>query len=244
MSLHWAQILARDVKRKLMVMPANNSGAIIHYWAGKYPGRLGWLIGPTAIKKTKLRKWMPFALDNDAYSSWTTGREWNEEAWIAMLDHVKSSGMVPNWILVPDVVADREGTLKKWQTYAPIAARYGWPLAMAVQNGMTPADLPDNAEVIFVGGSSEWKWKTLPMWAETGRRVHVGRVNEVDKLISCESWRVESVDGTGWMQGTDEGRQARDLSQWLSGKYQSHPEFGFNTLPSHESQISPPPQTP
>jgi hypothetical protein len=127
--LHWAQIMARDVKRKLMVMPSNNSSAIVHFWAG----------------------------------------------------------------------------------------RYGWPLAIAVQDGMTPADIPANAEVIFIGGTTEWKWRSLPMWAQTGARVHVGRVNEVERLHICERWRVESVDGTGWMQGTENGRQARSLGQWLAG---------------------------
>ena len=57
--LHWAQIMALDVKRKLMVMPSNNSSAIVHYWAGRYDGRIGWLVGPSAMKKTKLRPWMP-----------------------------------------------------------------------------------------------------------------------------------------------------------------------------------------
>jgi hypothetical protein len=38
--LHWAQIMARDVKRKLMVMPSNNSSAIVHYWAGRYDAQL------------------------------------------------------------------------------------------------------------------------------------------------------------------------------------------------------------
>jgi hypothetical protein len=70
-------------KSPLMVMPANHSSAIVHYWAGKYPGRLGWLIGPTALPKTKLRPWMPFALDNDAFSAWAKSREWDEGAWIA-----------------------------------------------------------------------------------------------------------------------------------------------------------------
>jgi hypothetical protein len=41
--LHWGQIMARE--SDLVVMPSNNSGMQIGYLAGKYPGRLGWLIG-------------------------------------------------------------------------------------------------------------------------------------------------------------------------------------------------------
>lgn len=226
-SLHWAQIMARDVKRRLMVMPSNNSSAIVHYWAGKHEGRIGWLVGPSAMAKTKLRPWMPFALDNDAFASWTTGREWDESAWIEMMQSVRLQGMKPLWVLVPDVVADRDATIAKWQQYAPVAQAFGWPLAMAVQDGMTPEDVPASASVIFIGGTTKWKWQSLPMWAQTGKRIHVGRVNEVDRLHICERWRVESVDGTGWMQGTDQGRQARDLEQWLSGLRTPHPDLSL-----------------
>jgi hypothetical protein len=210
-----------------MVMPSNNSSAIVHFWAGRYPDRLGWLVGPSAMAKTKLRPWMPFALDNDAFASWTTGRPWDESAWLKMLNAVRSSQLVPRWVLVPDVVADREATLAKWEQYAPVAARYGWPLAIAVQDGMTPADLPASAEVVFIGGTTAWKWKSLPMWAAAGRRIHVGRVNEVEKLFVCERFGVESVDGTGWMQGTENGRQAKALAAWLAGKIQIQPELSI-----------------
>jgi hypothetical protein len=136
-------------------------------------------------------------------------------------------------VLVPDVVADREATLAKWEQYAPVATRYGWPLAIAVQDGMTPADIPANAEVIFIGGTTEWKWRSLPMWANTRKRVHVGRVNEVDRLYICERWGVESVDGTGWMQGTENGRQARALGAYLAGKLEDHDCFDFARAIDH-----------
>lgn len=208
----------------MMVMPANNASAIMHYWAGKYPEKIGWLIGPTAMPKTKLRQWMPFALDNDAFSAWSKKRDWDETAWITMLDNVKMSGLIPKWILVPDVVANRAATMEKWEKYSPIAERYKWPLAIAVQDGMTSADLPENC-VVFVGGTTSWKWQSLPHWVATGRRIHVGRVNEVDKLLICERLGVESVDGTGWMRGTMGGRQAEDLEGWITGRITDHPEL-------------------
>lgn len=200
-----------------MVMPSNHSSPKIHYWAGKYPGKMGWLIGPTGMPKTKLRPWMPFALDNDAFSAWSKRREWCERTWIAMMRRVQELDMTPLWALVPDVVADRDETLRKWEQYAPTVESFGWTLAFAVQDGMTPSDLPDEC-VVFVGGTTEWKWDNLPMWTETGRRVHVGRVNEISKVLWCEELGVESVDGTGWMRGTDEGRQARDLTAWVEGR--------------------------
>jgi hypothetical protein len=208
-----------------MVMPANNSSSIVHFWAGRYPGRIGWLVGPTAMPKTKLRPWMPFALDNDAFSAWTKATEWDADAWVKMLGTVRASGLSPRWVLVPDVVCDRDATLRNWDRYAPVAASYGWPLAIAVQNGMTPADLPPDC-VVFVGGSSDWKWQSLPMWVATGRRVHVGRVNEI--LHTCERLGVESVDGTGWMSASEHGRQAKALAAWLAGEMPPHDELDLS----------------
>lgn len=98
-----------------------------------------------------------------------------------------------------------------------------WRLAFALQDGMTPADIPDDAVVLFVGGTTKWKWRSLPTWASTGRRVHVGRVNEVERLLICERFGVESVDGTGWMKGTDGGRQAIALAKWMEGTIKEHP---------------------
>ena len=88
-----------------MVMPSNNASAIVHYWAGRHPGKIGWLVGPTGMLKTKLREWMPFALDNDAFSAWSKGTSWNESLWMSMLDTLKhDTEFVPRWVLVPDTV--------------------------------------------------------------------------------------------------------------------------------------------
>lgn len=208
-----------------MVMPGNHSGAIMHYWAGRFPGRVGWLIGPRALPKTKLRSWMPFALDNDAFTAWVSGKPWDEAAWRQMLLAVSASGLKPRWVLVPDVVADRVATLEKWKVFAPVAAEYRWPLAMAVQDGMMPNDVPIEADVIFIGGTTEWKWRSLPMWVGAGRRIHVGRVNELERLFICERFGVESVDGTGWFRETSEGRQARALTQYLERTAYPHPDL-------------------
>lgn len=200
----------------MMVMPANHSSSTIHYLAGKYPGRFGWLVGPTARFKTRLRSWMPYALDNDAYSAWTQKTKWDVEAWRSLLKWAKASGQAPLWVLVPDVVANREGTLDNWDLYASEAASFGWPLAFAVQDGMTPGDVPSNADVIFVGGTTEWKYAYLDLFTTRFKRVHVGRVNELRRLWTCQDLGVESVDGTGWFRDGQDGRRIDALHSWLA----------------------------
>lgn len=204
----------------MIIMPGNNSSGIVHYLAGQHPGRIGWLQGPTNWKQPRF--YLPFALDNDAFTAWTSKKPWDEHAWRAMLEKVRICGSKPLWALIPDVVANREATLRQWIKFAPVVAALKIPLAFAVQDGMDPEDVPQEADVVFVGGTTTWKWRTARMWADCFPRVHVGRVNELNRLIDCEKWGVESIDGTGWFRGTDKGRQARALLCWLQGiEYQN-----------------------
>lgn len=201
-----------------MVMPSNHSSALVHFLAGRHPGRIGWLVGPSALPKTKLREWMPFACDNDAFSAWTKKESWDFEAWVSMLEKLRYSRFEPKWILVPDVVADREATLEAWKKYSPKAAEFGWPLAFALQDGMSPEDVPSDAALVFVGGTTDWKWKSLPIWCDHFPRVHVGRVNEIRRLRTCERLGVESCDGTGWFRDGDGGRKERALRSWFENE--------------------------
>lgn len=205
-----------------MVMPGNNSSRILHYWAGKYPGKVGWLISPPA-SKCKLSKWLPFALDNGAFGCWKNGVPFDAPAWRQLLQWVRLHRREPLWALVPDAVGDRLGTLRNWQIYSPEVAALGWHLAFAVQDGMTPADVPDSARVIFVGGTTEWKWRTLELWAKSFPHVHVGRVNSFHRLLKCEKLGIDSVDGTGWFRSSEDGPRARDLERWLEGVRQEEP---------------------
>jgi hypothetical protein len=63
-----------------------------------------------------------------------------------------------------------------------------------------------------VGGTTDWKWATVEMWAKEFPRVHVLRVNSPSKLDYLESLGVESCDGTGWNRGNRD--QTIGLELW------------------------------
>jgi len=183
----------------MIVMPANNTGIRIGWLAGRYPGRIGHLFSPrTGRMQSGPFEFCPYALDNGAFAA---GENWSESAWFELLDWAKLSGQRPEWAIVPDVVGDRLRTLRKWEIYAPQLSRYGWPLAFAVQDGMTREDVPRDADVIFVGGTTEWKWLTMADWCRDFPRVHVGRVNSYRRLWQCHEAGAQSCDGTGWTRG-------------------------------------------
>jgi hypothetical protein len=198
----------------MMVMPANWSKGLIHHWATKWPGRLGHLYGPGSQRGPY--RWLPYAGDNNRFPCWQKKIEWNESAYRNFLEwcyRAALGGQPPLWLLVPDVVADRDGTLREWDKWSSVIENYGFPLAFAVQDGMSVTDVPDAASVIFVGGSTEWKWRTARLWCESFPRVHIGRVNGYKDLLKSQCYGAESVDGTGWTRG--DSRQLAGLERWL-----------------------------
>lgn len=201
----------------------NGSGQF-HYWAGKYPGKLGWLVSPHVYRTMRCRKapfwpWIEYAIDNEAFPAWQNGRPWDEGAFFELLQETKKETNAPMWVVVPDVVANPEETKRNWQIYADRVAAFGWPLAFAVQNGMGPKDVPSDADVIFVGGSDadNWKWKSAPMWCEHFPRVHIGRVNSARLVRYSEKIGAESVDGTSWFRDPSRPRLVQ-LEAWLAGE--------------------------
>lgn len=208
----------------MMIMPGQNSSGIVHYWAGKYPGSVGWLIGPRAFKHPK--PWMPFALDNDAFTAWRDKKPWDEAAWREMLAKIRMTGLEPLWAAVPDVVANREATIANWDRFSNDVKRLGWKAAFCVQNGMTPDDVPSAADVVFVGGTDGWKFPNLKMWTSHFPRVHCARVTSQKYIEACEELGCESVDGTGWFRAADREDHVPMLKRFIEGHRRSdHPEL-------------------
>lgn len=197
----------------MIVMPADSTGIRMGYLCGRFPGRVGHLFTPRAGRKPPGPfPFAPYAMDNAAFGK--TEDQWSESDWIKMMDWAKLSGQDPLWALVPDVVGDRARTLLRWDKYAPVASQYGWPLAFAVQDGMTAADVTSDASVVFVGGTTEWKWATVGRWCREFPHVHVGRVNTYRHLWICHEAGADSVDGSGWFRDV-QGKQSRGLMAYL-----------------------------
>lgn len=196
-----------------MIVMINHGSQAFLDLAEKHPGRLGWLISPGAWRTP--RDGIPYALDNGRYAAWVAGRQWVPEELGRLIDKAHAAERPPEWLVVPDTVGDRRATLHQWDVWAPRLEKHGWPLAMAVQDGMTPADVPSEAAVCFIGGTGRWKWLHLAHFTGECERVHVGRVNTSDKLWDCDELGVESVDGTGWFRNPAEKYKRLWLREYL-----------------------------
>ena len=183
----------------MIVMPANSTGIEFGRLCGRYPRSMGHLLSPGAARGPW--PWLPYALDNGAFSAFTKGIPFDEQAFLAHCEWALGTGPQPLWVVVPDVVADGAATLARWREWAPVLRRFGWPLAFAAQDGHQPGDVPADADVVFIGGSTEWKLQAIRPFCAAHRRVHVGRVNTYGRLRICADAGAESCDGTGWFRG-------------------------------------------
>ena len=213
----------------MIVMPSNNSGLQVGYLAGKYSGRIGWLISPGGWRKPP--SWMPYALDNGAFGAWANKWPWDANAFLAHIEKSKTAHK-PLWVVVPDVVADMDATLISWHEWSPQLRVIlpNVPLAFAVQDGMTPYHVPKDADVIFVGGTTEWKWRNLKMWTEAHPRVHVGRVNSERLLWMAHDAGAESCDGTGWMRGGEDRLEELERYLRLSTRNDKRPQMVMEAI--------------
>ena len=201
----------------MIVMPSNCAGFNAGYLFGKHPGRLAHLHSVDRLAEPI--QGIPWALDNGVFGAFSTGKEWSEEPLYRFLD--RYAAWKPMWVVVPDSVGNRDETLRLWDIHAPAMQAFGVKMAMAVQDGMTASDVPSEAEVVFIGGSTSWKWRNLPEWTSQFQRVHVGRVNSLRLLLMAENSGAESCDGTGWFR---DPTRLSELTSYLSHNH-NHPDL-------------------
>lgn len=194
-------------KSPMIVMPTNNTGSECRAIAARFPGRIQNLISPGGWRQPVGM----FAIDNGRFPCWRKGSKWNESAFLKLIDTAMPH--MPRWIVVPDVVGNCEATLREWDAWEPRLRQLGVDLAFAVQDGATKEIVPSNADIVFVGGTTDWKWHTAWMWCHAFPRVHLARVNTEKWLWCSANCGAESCDGTGWFRG--DKKQTRGLVRYL-----------------------------
>lgn len=142
----------------------------------------------------------PYALDNGAWTAYTQGQPFDERAFVRAL---RKLGADADWTVLPDIVAGGSASLEMSLRWMRDVLSESPRALLAVQDGMSEGDVrPFVGERvgIFIGGSTEWKIRTMPAWgalgAELGCWVHVGRVNTARRIALCHAANATSFDGT------------------------------------------------
>jgi hypothetical protein len=141
-----------------------------------------------------------YALDNGAWSAYTSGRPFDDRAFGVAL---RKMGAAADWTVIPDIVAGGLASLDLSLRWMRRVLDESPRALLAVQDGMCAADvrgfLGDRVG-LFVGGSTKWKEETIPAWSALGRSVgcwvHVGRVNTARRISVCTGAGANSFDGT------------------------------------------------
>ena len=119
-----------------------------------------------------------FAVDNGAYSAWSQGKRWNPATFMHILSRCAEELAAPDFVVLPDIVGGGVESLNlsfAWRKTLDITWPYmGFNWALAVQDGMTEEDvlrigglwdqLRDHISTIFVGGTMDWKLRTMNQW--------------------------------------------------------------------------------
>jgi hypothetical protein len=184
--------------------------------------RAGWRLMVSA-KGVQRHEGFQYALDNGAWHCFQHSLPFDEACF---LEAYRKLGLGADFVVLPDIVAGGLRSLEYSLSWLP---RLGdCPNYLAVQDGMVADDVYpvlDEIAGIFVGGTTEWKEQSLPMWGELARdcgvALHVGRVNSVRRVHLCEAAGADSFDGSSvsrfavTLPKLENARQQRELP-WAS----------------------------
>jgi len=200
------------MKAGMRVLLSNNTGPIAKHLLAKYPDQIGHCISPGGWRKP----FPYYVAENGRFNS-----GWSEDVYFKHLEKVSEHPIAPQWLSVLDVVGDHAKTLAEWKMWYGELRNYGWPLAFVAQDGCEPSDVPKEAEVVFIGGTTTWKRRNIYKFCDYFPRVHVGRINTAKWLKVCHDAGAESVDGTGWFRG--DRVQLSWLVKFLEGEHSPNP---------------------
>jgi hypothetical protein len=173
----------------------------------------------------------PWFFDNGAFLDWRASRPFDGEAFQSALEKVRRFDAPPDFIVVPDIVAGGLDSLAFSLTWRPHLAGIA-PLYLAVQDGMTEADVLPHVELfagLFVGGSVPWKVRTGRHWVDLAHRLgkpcHIGRAGNENKAAWAIKIGADSIDSTLPL------RSEENLARFLRAFGPRHPELFAEPTP-------------
>jgi len=193
--------------------------------------------------KTYHTKDEPWALDNGAYANFLQNKPFDQVTFIRRLrDASQRAPHDPQFVVLPDIVAGGVASLElseqwlrdiKSETFGKnygfdivdaVNIR-GWPLYLAVQDGMALSDVKETTlrdlDGIFVGGSNGFK-SNARLWTkfahDRGLKCHYGRAGTLKKLDHAIESGVDSLDSSFPLWTTD--RLDKFVARWLYGNPQ------------------------
>lgn len=152
----------------------------------------------TPLQRNKLNGALSWCADNSCFSSRYPG----DDAFISWLSFMQPLAGSCKFATAPDIVGDARATLRRSRPFLPEIRALGYPAALVAQDGLEKLAIPfGEFDVLFIGGSTEWKLgpAAREIAAEVkalGKQVHMGRVNSYKRLKYANDIGCSSSDGT------------------------------------------------
>lgn len=141
--------------------------------------------------------------DNGAWADHRADRAFDEDAYERFLDWLVEQPVVPDWLVLPDIVAGGLKSLALSMRFINRCRAVAPLVLIAVQNGMSLDDLAPlvgPSVGIFLGGSTEWKLERMLEWgtfcAQRKVHYHVARVNTFKRMSLAIAAGADSIDGS------------------------------------------------
>jgi hypothetical protein len=148
----------------------------------------------------KIPEGVIYGIDNGCFNPKVSAK-FNADSYLAWLDKRERETCL--FASAPDVIGDAAATLERSLPVLPRIRALGFKAALVAQDGLELLEIPwDAFDVLFIGGSTEWKvgagaQKLCAEARARGKWVHIGRVNSLKRLArSAEYLEADSVDGT------------------------------------------------
>ena len=191
---------------KVLVSGATTTVASAPAWVGR-------LIVPRARNRPSLiddgRMW---AGDNGCLSGF------DAELFLLMLEQFQGkAGCL--FVAAPDVVkkradgsivGDANATLAKFERWARVIRSFGYPVALVLQDGIRPHQVPwDRCDAVFVGGSTAFKYSDevaaiVALAQANGKHTHMGRVAGPRRWHYAKGIGIETIDSSGYSKFCNE----------------------------------------
>jgi hypothetical protein len=175
-------------------------------------GKLGCIITP--LQGQAVPPGAAWCADNGCFGKGYPG----DDAWWKWLDSQPRYGCV--FAVAPDVVGDAAATMARSLPWLAKIRAAGFPAAYVAQDGSDTTPPPwGQFDVLFLGGSTEWKLgpAAVALTAEAVARgipVHMGRVNSRKRMRHAQQTGVTSCDGTLLTFGPD--KHLPPLLRWVA----------------------------
>lgn len=166
-------------------------------------GLLGQIATPAAGNRVEVG--VEWCADNAVFA----GKYPGDDAYLAWLADRAHLAAWCRFVVSPDVVGDAAATIALSAPMLPRIRALGFPAAFVAQDGLEDLDVPwDSFDVLFIGGSTEWKLgaaarRVVAEAKAHGKWVHMGRVNSRERIQYADAIGCDSVDGTYLAFGPD-----------------------------------------